>query len=393
MLYHFLSPLIANCSNLRGSPCPYGFLRVFTFISFRAVGAAATALLLTFLVGPVILRALRRQSVHQVVREGTPESHAAKGTTPSMGGFIILAAALISVALWARFSYSRPYVWVAVIGTLWMGLIGAVDDILKLRQRRAGEVNRGLVERYKLIGQVGLGVAVGWYLWHHPLAPAPLPAMSTSVPFFKGVVIVPFAGLGVIYLLWTTFILAGTSNAVNITDGLDGLCAGLSAIAFGTFGVFAYVIGRVDYSRYLGLFYLEGAGELTVFCLALVAALIGFLWYNAYPAQVFMGDTGALALGGGLATVAILLKAEFVLAFVGAVFVAEMLSVIFQRYVFKYRRRRYGLEYARDHRVFRRAPLHHHFELLGWSEPQVVVRFWIMGTLCAFFALSTLKIR
>jgi phospho-N-acetylmuramoyl-pentapeptide-transferase len=180
---------------------------------------------------------------------------------------------------------------------------------------------------------------------------------------------------------------------VNITDGLDGLAAGLAAIAFGTFAIFSYIIGRIDYSRFLLLFYLQDSGELTIFCLAMVGALIGFLWFNTHPAQVFMGDTGSLALGGGLGAVAILLKSEFVLAFVGAVFVAEMLSVIVQRYVFKYRRRRFGLEYAQSHRVFRRAPLHHHFEELGWKETQVVVRFWIIGILCAFFALSTLKLR
>jgi phospho-N-acetylmuramoyl-pentapeptide-transferase len=365
----------------------------FGYISFRAVGAAATALIMTFIIGPPIIRLLQRQSVHQVVREGTPDSHASKGTTPTMGGLIILVSALTSVALWARFSLNQPYVLVAILATLWMGGIGLLDDYLKLRQKRAGEVNRGLVERYKLTGQFILGLAVGWYIWHYPLAPAPLPAMSTNLPFFKGVVITPLAGIGIIYLLWTTFIMAGTSNAVNISDGLDGLAAGLSAIAFGTFSIFAYALGRVDFSRYLGFFYLEGAGELTIFCLAMVAALIGFLWYNAHPAQVFMGDTGALALGGGLGIVAILLKAEFVLAFVGAVFVAEMLSVILQRGVFKYRKRRYGLAFAQQHRVFRRAPLHHHFELGGWSEPQVVVRFWIIGMLCAFFALGTLKIR
>jgi phospho-N-acetylmuramoyl-pentapeptide-transferase len=195
------------------------------------------------------------------------------------------------------------------------------------------------------------------------------------------------------YVVFTTFILTGTSNAVNITDGLDGLAAGLSAIAFGTFAIFAYILGRVDYSRFLLLPYLQDSGELTVFCVSMVGALIGFLWYNTHPAKIFMGDTGSLALGGGLGAVAILLKSEFVLAFVGAVFVAEMMSVILQRYTFKWRKRRHGVEYARAHRVFRRAPLHHHFEELGWSESQVVVRFWIIGILCAFFALSTIKLR
>jgi phospho-N-acetylmuramoyl-pentapeptide-transferase len=259
-----------------------------------------------------------------------------------------------------------------------------------MKQKQRGEKNRGLVERYKLAGQLTAGLALGWYVWQHPLSPN-LSGASTTLPFFK-YYLVTFTP-PVVYVLFTTFILTGTSNAVNITDGLDGLAAGLSAIAFGTFAIFSYIIGRVDYSRYLNLFYMQDSGELTVFCLAIVGALIGFLWYNAHPAQVFMGDTGSLALGGALGAVAILLKTEFVLAFVGAVFVAEMLSVILQRLVFKYRKRRYGLVYAQAHRVFKRAPLHHHFEEIGWKETQVVVRFWILGILCAFFALSTLKLR
>jgi phospho-N-acetylmuramoyl-pentapeptide-transferase len=232
---------------------------------------------------------------------------------------------------------------------------------------------------------------LGWYLWQYPISY--LDGASTTLPFFKYVTVVPIAGFAGLYVLFTTFILAGTSNAVNITDGLDGLAAGLSAIAFATFAIFSYIMGRVDASRYLQIFYLEGAGELTVFCLALVGALIGFLWYNTHPAEVFMGDTGSLALGGGLGAVAILLKSEFLLAFVGAVFAAETMSVILQRYVFKYRRRRYGLDHAQKHRVFLRAPLHHHFEMKGWKESQVVVRFWIIGILCAFFALTTIKLR
>lgn len=380
MLYHFIFPLTKQ----------FRILNVLTYISFRAVLAAVTALLLSFIVGPLILRALRKQSVHQVVREGTPDSHAGKGTTPTMGGLIILMSALTSIIIWGRFSLSRPYLLVAIFVTLWMGVIGLLDDFLKLQQKKRGEKNRGLVERYKLAGQITVGVAVGWYLWQHPISPN-LPGASTTLPFFKFVLVLFVPAFW--YVVFTTFILTGTSNAVNITDGLDGLAAGLSAVAFGTFAIFSYIIGRVDYSRYLQLFYLQDSGELTVFCLAMVGALIGFLWFNTHPAQVFMGDTGALALGGGLGIVAILLKSEFVLAFVGLVFVAEMLSVILQRFVFKYMRRRHNLEYAQKHRVFRRAPLHHHFEELGWAETQVVVRFWIIGILCAFFALSTLKLR
>jgi phospho-N-acetylmuramoyl-pentapeptide-transferase len=382
VLYHFLLPLASH----------YKLFRVLTYISFRAVGAAVTALLLSFIVGPIILRALNRQSLHQVVREGTPDSHASKGTTPTMGGLIILNSALISIVLWGRFSVSHPYLLIAIVMTVWMGVIGFLDDYLKLQQKKRGEVNRGLVEKYKLAGQVTAGLALGLYLVYHPLSPN-LPGASTTLPFFKYYLVTPLAGFAWLYVLFTTFIMTGTSNAVNITDGLDGLAAGLSAIAFGTFAIFSYIIGRVDYSKFLLMFYLQDSGELTVFCLAMVGALIGFLWYNTHPASVFMGDTGSLALGGALGAVAILLKAEFVLAFVGAVFVAEMLSVILQRYVFKYRRRRHSLEYARANRVFRRAPLHHHFEEIGWSEVQVVVRFWIIGILCAFFALSTLKLR
>jgi len=382
VLYHFLLPFAKQ----------FKFLNVLTYISFRAVGAAVTALLLSFIVGPIILRALKRQAVHQVVREGTPQSHAGKGTTPTMGGLIVLNSALISVALWGRFSLSHPYLLIAILVTLWMGIIGLLDDYLKIQQKKRGEKNRGLVERYKLTGQIIAGLALGWYLWQHPLSPN-LPGASTTLPFFKYYIVTFLAGFGWVYVVFTTFILTGTSNAVNITDGLDGLAAGLAAIAFGTFAIFSYIIGRIDYSRFLLLFYLQDSGELTIFCLAMVGALIGFLWFNTHPAQVFMGDTGSLALGGALGAVAVLLKSEFVLAFVGAVFVAEMLSVIVQRYVFKYRRRRYGLEYAQAHRVFRRAPLHHHFEERGWKETQVVVRFWIIGILCAFFALSTLKLR
>ncbi len=382
MLYSLLVPLQ---SHLR-------LLRVFTYISFRAAMAAATALVLSFVFGPIVIRALQRQSVNQVVREGTPESHAGKGSTPTMGGLIILASAIGSIILWGKFSLSRPYVLIALFVTLWMGVIGLLDDYLKLMQKRAGQKNSGLVERYKLAGQVTVGLALGWYLWQHPLAPN-LPGASTSLPFFKYYLIQALPGFAWTYVLFTTFILTGTSNAVNITDGLDGLAAGLAAIAFGTLGVFAYIIGRTDYTQYLGLFYLVDAGELTIVCFAITGALIGFLWYNAHPAQVFMGDTGSLALGGGLGAVAILLKSEFLLAIVGGVFVAETMSVILQRYGFKYRRWRYGAEFANNHRVFLRAPLHHHFEVKGWKETQVVVRFWIIGILCAFLALTTLKLR
>jgi phospho-N-acetylmuramoyl-pentapeptide-transferase len=381
VLYHLFVPLIRD----------YTFLNVFTYITFRAAGAAVTAVLLSFILGPIILRQLRERAFHQVVREGTPDSHQSKGTTPTMGGLIFLTSAIISVLLWARLT--SHYTVLALVVTAWMGAIGFLDDVLKLMQKRAGQKNKGLVERYKLAGQIVIGVFLGVWLWQNPLSPS-LPGASTTLPFYKYVLVVPIAAsFEWLYVLWTTFILVGVSNSVNLTDGIDGLAAGLSAIAFATFAVFAYVMGRVDTSRYLQIFYLLNAGELTVFCAAMVGALIGFLWFNAFPAQVFMGDTGALALGGGLGAVAILLKSEFLLVFVGFVFMVEILSVVGQRYVFKYRKRRYGLEYAQKNRLLLRAPLHHHLEVKGWHEAQVVVRFWIIAILMSVIALSTLKLR
>ncbi len=380
MLYTLLQPFARD-------------VRVFNllnYITFRSAAAFVSALLLTFVFGPVIIRRLRAMAVHQVVRAGTPDSHAGKGTTPTMGGLIILAATFVPVLLWARLS--NRYVLLAMAVTAWMGMIGFLDDYLKLRQKREGKKNEGLVERYKLAGQILCGLGLGLILLLFPIST--LPGASTTLPFFKYVLVVPaVAWAAWMYIPWVTFILTGFSNAVNLTDGLDGLAAGLMAIAVLTLGLFAYVAGRVDTSAYLQIFYLRGAGELTVFCAAIVGACIGFLWYNAHPAQVFMGDTGSLALGGALGSIAILLKSEFLLLIVGAVFVAETVSVILQRSVFKYRKKRFGLEYAQQHRVFKRAPLHHHFELSGWPETQVVIRFWIIGILCAILALSTLKLR
>lgn len=377
MLYEFLLPLQTQVS---------GF-NIFRYISFRSAGAAITALLFCFVVGPFFLRWLQGMQIHQVVRAGTPDSHAGKGSTPTMGGLIILAAVAGSTLLWMRLD--SKYVWLALGVTLLMGAIGFLDDYLKLKQKREGKVNEGLVERYKLAGQVTIGLALGIYLWQFPLND--LPGASTTMPFYKYMLLIPWIPL--LYPLFVTFVMTGTSNAVNLTDGLDGLASGLMAIAMLTMGMFAYMMGRVDASEYLQIFYLRGAGELTIFCSAVFGAAVGFLWYNAHPAQVFMGDTGSLALGGALGSVAILLKSEFLVLIVGGVFVAETVSVIIQRSVFKWRKARHGFEYAKAHRVFLRAPIHHHFELKGWPETQVVIRFWILGALCAFLALSTLKIR
>lgn len=377
MLYEFLLPLTQFESAFN----------IFRYISFRAAGASITSLLVCFIVGPWILARLRGMQVHQVVRAGTPDTHAGKGKTPTMGGLIILAAVLISTLLWMQLR--SKYVWLALIATVLMGAIGFLDDYLKLKQKREGKENRGLVERYKLAGQVTIGLALGIYLWKFPINN--LPGASTTLPFYKYVLIVPT--IAWLYVPFVTFVMTGFSNAVNLTDGLDGLATGLMAIAMLTMAIFAYVMGRVDATEYLGLIYLRGAGELTVFCSAVFGAAVGFLWYNAHPADVFMGDTGSLALGGSLGAVAILLKSEFLLVIVGGVFVAETFSVVIQRTAFKWRKRRFGLEYAQRHRIFLRAPIHHHFELKGWPETQVVVRFWILGILCAFLALSTLKIR
>lgn len=380
MLYHLLVPWTKYLS----------VLNVFNYITFRSAGAAVTALLLSFIVGPVIVRRLQRMQVHQVVREGTPDSHQSKSSTPTMGGLIIIVALVVPTLLWARLD--NRYVLLALIVTVWMGAIGFLDDYLKIRQKREGLKNLGLVERNKLAGQIAIGVILSLVLWHFPLSTLPEP--STTFPFYKWTLIVPVSGLlAWLYVPWVTFVLTGTSNAVNLSDGLDGLAAGLMAISMIVFALFAYVMGRVDTSAYLQIFYLRGAGELTVFSSAVAGACIGFLWFNTHPAEVFMGDTGSLALGGALGVVAILLKSEVLLLIVGAVFVAETVSVILQRGVFKYRRRRYGLEHAQQHRVFLRAPLHHHFEMKGWKETQVVVRFWIIAILCAFVALSTLKLR
>ena len=377
MLYELLYPLRDH----------FGPLNIFRYISVRAAGAAVTALLVSFIFGPLIIARLKHMALHQVVREGTPDSHAGKGTTPTMGGLIILVATLLPTLLWMRLN--NKYVWIALLVTLWMGGIGFLDDYLKLKQKREGKENTGLVERYKLAGQVTIGFALGWYLWKFPIST--LPGASTTLPFYKYLLIVPT--IGWLYVGFVTFVMTGFSNAVNLTDGLDGLATGLMAIDMATLAIFTYVMGRYDTSQALLVFYLRNSGELTVFCAAVFGASVGFLWYNSHPAEVFMGDTGSLALGGALSAVAILLKSEFLLLIIGGVFVAETASVLLQRTVFKWRKRRYGIDYARAHRVFRRAPVHHHFELSGWPETQVVVRFWIIGILCAFLALSTLKLR
>ncbi len=375
MFYHLLAPLGKH----------FIIFNLFNYISFRAAGATVTALLLAFLLGPPIIGRLKARKIGQVIRAEGPASHQGKRGTPTMGGLIILLATILPTLLWAPLT--NRFVVVAMISTLWMGCIGFVDDYLKIVQGKS----RGLVAKYKLVGQCSFGLLLGLYLYFWPLVPADtIPATATTLPFFKYLV-VNFAPL--LFLVFVTVVITGTSNAVNLTDGLDGLAAGLAGIAAFGFAVFAYLYGRVDTTTYLNLFYLPGAGELTVFCTALMGATVGFLWFNAHPAQVFMGDTGSLAIGGALGTVAILLKAEFLLLLIGGVFVAEAVSVLIQTGTYKWYKRTRGREYADVHRVFRMAPLHHHFEKLGWPETTVVTRFYILGLFCALVALSTLKVR
>lgn len=372
MLYHLLVPLARQ----------HTLFNLFIYLTFRTAGATVTALILAFVVGPWVIKRLRVRGVGQVIRAEGPATHQEKRGTPTMGGLIIILATVVPTLLWARLD--TRYVLVAVVATLWMGVIGFLDDYLKIVRGKS----QGLVARWKLIGQISFGLALGVFLLAWPFVPNM--ATFTQLPVFKYIFLaLPWP----LYIVFTTVVVAASSNAVNLTDGLDGLATGLTAIVAGSFAVFAYLFGRSDTSHYLGVMYLPGSGELAIFCGALMGAALGFLWYNSYPAQVFMGDTGALAIGGALGTIAIMLKAEFLLFIAGGVFVAETISVIVQVNVYRWRKRAHGKEYADSHRVFRMAPLHHHFEKLGWSEPQVVMRFYILGFLCSMLALATLKVR
>jgi phospho-N-acetylmuramoyl-pentapeptide-transferase len=375
MLYHLFAPLGKT----------HLLFNLFTYISFRAAGAMVTALIIAFAVGPWIIRRLRALKVGQVIRAEGPANHQAKRGTPTMGGVIIIAATVIPTLLWAQLD--NRFIEVTVVAMLWTGAIGFVDDYLKVVEGRS----RGLVAKWKLVAQVSFGVTLGVMLLVWPVvSPATMPASATTVPFFKYLVVV---FVPAVFVIFVAGVVTGFSNAVNLTDGLDGLATGLSLISAAGFALFAYVLGRVDATTYFNLFYLPGAGELAIFCAALMGACLGFLWFNAYPAQVFMGDTGSLAIGGAFGTVAILLKSEFLLVIIGGVFVAEAVSVMLQTGTYKYFKRTRGREYADAHRVFRMAPLHHHFEKLGWKESTVVVRFWILGIFCALVAMTTLKLR
>jgi phospho-N-acetylmuramoyl-pentapeptide-transferase len=385
MLYWLLYPL-------RDST---GFFNLFGYITVRTAGATITSLIIGFMAAPGIIRFLAGKQIGQEVRDDGPRSHLSKRGTPTMGGTIILASVLAPVLLWGRLD-STPLL-VVLVCTIWMGVIGLLDDYLKTVKKSS----RGLVGRYKLLGQFVLGLGVGFWLLVTPpqpqgegRSPSILPGLrtvellteditilstETTVPFFKEIRV----DFGILYLLLVTIVLAGTTNAVNLTDGLDGLATGVSLVSILTFGALAYFLGHANFAKYLQFSHLPGVGELTVFSGAMAGACLAFLWYNAPPAQIFMGDTGSLALGGAIGSMAVVTRNELLLFLVGGVFVAEALSVMIQVYHFK----------RTGKRVFRMAPIHHHFELLGWAESKVVVRFWIIAAILGLLGLSTFKIR
>ena len=363
MFYHFLYPL---------RDIFFGF-NVFRYITFRAVGASVTAFLLSALFGPPIIRKLRAMKVGEKIRNS--EAHASlykhhkdKEGTPTMGGILILFVIFLSVILWG--DLSNRYIWLTMISTFWLGLVGFVDDYIKLSRKGS----RGITATVKITGQLVLGLIVGFVLYSDPNISDRL-----DIPFFKDVVI----HLGAFYVFFTALVIIGSSNAVNLTDGLDGLAIGCVATVAITYAVMSYISGHVAFSEYLHLVYIPNSGELTVFCAAIFGAGLGFLWYNCHPADVFMGDTGALALGGAIGTIAVLIKKELLLLVAGGIFVAEALSVIIQVFSFRFRGKR----------VFLMAPLHHHFQLKGWAESKVIFRFLIIAIILAFVSLSTLKLR
>ncbi|MDX1777293.1 MAG: phospho-N-acetylmuramoyl-pentapeptide-transferase [Thermodesulfobacteriota bacterium] len=358
MLYHLLYPLHEA----------FTIFNVFRYITFRTIYAVLTALLITLIMGPWFIRKLRSFNVKQHVREDGPATHINKQGTPTMGGILILFSFSVGTLLWG--DLTNLYVWLTLLTTWGLGVIGFIDDMKK----RHSKSPQGISARFKICGQVFLGLLLGTFLYLSPEFDKTL-----TIPFFKEISV----NLGVLYIPFVILIIVGTSNAVNLTDGQDGLAIGLVLIVSVTYLLFSYFAGHSKIASYLQILYIPGSGELTVFCGALLGAATGFLWFNTYPAQVFMGDVGSLALGGAIGTVAIISKHEMLLAIVGGIFVAEALSVIFQVLSYKLRKKR----------IFHMAPLHHHYELKGWAEPKITVRFWIVGAILALVAMSTLKLR
>lgn len=361
MFYHIFYPLSVE----------YSFLNIFRYITFRATYAGLTALGLSLLLGPYVILCLQKYQIREKIRKDGPEKHLVKSGTPTMGGLLILACFLIATLLWS--DLTNRYIWITILATLGFGLIGFYDDMAKLKS------GKGLTAKKKFIYQVIVSIAIGVYLTFLD-ADRMEYATRLYVPFFKGFK----PELGPAYLLLIIFTIVGTSNAVNLTDGLDGLAIGPIIIATLAFTGIVYTAGHFNFAEYLMIQHVKGAGELAVLTSAIVGASLGFLWFNAYPAQMFMGDVGALSLGGALGTIAVIAKHELLLFLVGGIFVIEALSVIVQVGYFKY---------TDGKRFFKMAPLHHHFEQLGWEEPKVIVRFWIIAVILAMIGLSTLKLR
>jgi phospho-N-acetylmuramoyl-pentapeptide-transferase len=362
MFYHLLYPLHAS----------FRAFNVFRYITFRTAMAILTAMIVSFILGPWLIRRLRHFQIGQEIREEGPASHQSKRGTPTMGGLLILTAVIPTTLLWA--DLRNPFVWIAVVSMAAFGAIGFWDDYMKVAQKR----NLGLTARGKFGLQIALGLGIGLLLY-----------WMSYQGVFNTKLVFPFVKafspmLGLFFPFFVVLVLTGASNAVNLTDGLDGLAIGSFLIASTTFMLLAYAAGNAIVADYLGIANVKGAGELTIFCGALVGASLGFLWFNGHPAEIFMGDVGSMALGGALGTIAILIKQEFVLVIVGGLFVVEALSVILQVASFKSRGGK---------RIFRMAPLHHHFELSGWSETKVVIRFWIVAIIFALLGLATLKLR
>jgi len=343
---------------------------VFQYITLRGILGILTALIICFVIGPTMIKKLSHYQIGQPIRDDGPKTHFSKAGTPTMGGALILVAVAISTLLWS--DLTNRYVWVVLITTLAFGAIGWVDDYKKLVKKDP----QGLRAKYKYFWQSVFGLAAAIVLYKTSHAPV---ETTLILPFFKDVAL----QLGVVFVVWTYFVIVGSSNAVNLTDGLDGLAILPTVMVCGALGIFAYVTGNVKFAEYLGIPHVMGAGEVVVFCGAIVGAGLGFLWFNTFPAQVFMGDVGALALGAALGTVAIVVRQEIVLVIMGGVFVMETVSVIMQVASFK----------LTGKRIFRMAPIHHHFELQGWPEPRVIVRFWIITVILVLIGLASLKIR
>lgn len=350
---------------------------LFEYLTFKSALSAITALLISFIIGPIIIEKLKKHQIGEEIRTDGPQSHLAKKGTPTMGGVIIIFASILPTLLFS--DLNNTMIIIVLLSTIWMGTFGFIDDYLKIIVK----TKSGMVARYKLLGQIILGVLIGYIIiYSNDFSGF---NTKTTIPFLKNFEF----DFGVFYPILVIIVITGTSNAVNLTDGLDGLAIGLLAISFSVFTVISYISGRIDFSEYLNILYLPNAGELSIFSSAVVGACLGFLWFNASPAEIFMGDTGSLSLGAALGTMSILLKKELLLFIIGGVFVIETLSVIIQVSFFRYTKYKYG----KGERFFKMAPVHHHYELSGIKESKIVIRFWIIGVLLALLSLATLKVR